>query len=67
MHCRSFSVLTLLSVSRTREVSLKRVLEHELAAVPPSLFNDDGQLEKQLNQTWQNNLKVKSKTTKIPS
>ena len=36
----------LLGVSQQREVSLERVLEHELAAVPPSLFNDDGTIRK---------------------
>lgn len=36
----------LLVVSRKREVSLEHVLQHELAGVPPSLFNDDGTLRK---------------------
>ena len=36
----------LLGVSQQREVSLERVLEHELAAVPPALFNDDGTIRK---------------------
>ena len=31
----------LLIVSKQREVSLEKVLEHELTAVPPSLFHDD--------------------------
>ncbi len=36
----------LLSVSKTRDINLKTVLEHELAAVPPALFNDDGSIRK---------------------
>lgn len=36
----------LLVVSKQREVSLEKVLEHELAGVPPSLFNDDGTMRK---------------------
>ena len=32
----------LLSVSKTREVDMRDVLAYELAAVPPSLFHDDG-------------------------
>lgn len=36
----------LLCVSKTRDIDLRRVLEHELAAVPPALFNDDGSMRK---------------------
>ena len=36
----------LLSVSKTRYIDIKLVLEHELAAVPPTLFNDDGSMGK---------------------
>ncbi|KAL8601861.1 hypothetical protein ACOMHN_020596 [Nucella lapillus] len=36
----------LLSVSKTRYIDLQKVLEHELAAVPPALFNDDGTMRK---------------------
>jgi len=36
----------LLSVSKTRDIDLQKVLEHELAAVPPALFNDDGTMRK---------------------
>ena len=36
----------LLSVSRNREIDLKTVLSHELAAIPQSLFNDDGTMRK---------------------
>ena len=32
----------LLSVSKTTDIDLQKVLEHELAAVPPAIFNDDG-------------------------
>ena len=32
----------LLSVSNTTDIDLQKVLEHELAAVPPAIFNDDG-------------------------
>ena len=34
--------LRLLAVSKQRDVNLEQVLSHELAPVPPSLFNDDG-------------------------
>ena len=36
----------LFSVSKTRDVNLKTVLQHELAAVPPALFGDDGSMRK---------------------
>ncbi len=36
----------LLSVSNSRDIYMKQVLEHELAAVPPALFNDDGSMRK---------------------
>jgi len=36
----------LLAVARSRDVDLKNVLRHELAAVPPALFNDDGRMRK---------------------
>lgn len=36
----------LLAVSKQRDVSLEQVLTHELAPVPPSLFNDDGTMRK---------------------
>ena len=36
----------LLAVSRQRDVSLEAMLTHELAAVPPSLFHDDGGMRK---------------------
>ena len=36
----------LLAVSKQRDVSLEEVLTHELAPVPPSLFNDDGTMRK---------------------
>ena len=36
----------LLAVSKQREVDLHKVLEHELAAVPPALFHDDGTMRK---------------------
>ena len=36
----------LLFVSKQREVNLQLVLEHELTAVPPSLFHDDGSMRK---------------------
>ena len=36
----------LLAVSQNREVDLKKVLAFELAAVPPSMFHDDGALRK---------------------
>ena len=36
----------LLAVSKQREVSLETVMSHELAAVPPSLFYDDGSMRK---------------------
>ena len=36
----------LLAVSKTRNVSLENVLTHELAAVPPALFQDDGSMRK---------------------
>ena len=34
----------LLVVSRSRDVDLKSVLKYEMAAVPPSLFHDDGMM-----------------------
>lgn len=36
----------LLAVSKNRDVDLQRVLSYELAAVPPSLFHDDGAIRK---------------------
>ena len=36
----------LLAVSKQRDVNLEQVLSHELAPVPPSLFNDDGTMRK---------------------
>ena len=36
----------LLAVSKQRGVNLEQVLSHELAPVPPSLFNDDGTMRK---------------------
>ena len=36
----------LLGVSKNRDIDLKTVLQHELPAVPPSLFHDDGTLRK---------------------
>ena len=36
----------LLSVSSQRDVSMENVLSHELAAVPPALFYDDGRMRK---------------------
>jgi hypothetical protein len=36
----------LLSVSNTRDIDMKVVLQYELAAVPPALFNDDGSMRK---------------------
>ncbi|KAG1697215.1 hypothetical protein GQR58_006054 [Nymphon striatum] len=36
----------LLSVSKNREVDMRSVLSFELAAVPPSLFHDDGSIRK---------------------
>ena len=34
------------AVSKQRGVNLKQVLSHELAPVPPCLFNDDGTMRK---------------------
>ena len=36
----------LLAFLRQRDVSMEAVLSHELAAVPPSLFHDDGGMRK---------------------
>ena len=36
----------LLAVLKQRDVNLEQVLSHELAPVPPSLFNDDGTMRK---------------------
>ena len=36
----------LLAVSRVQEIDLETVLKHELAAVPPALYNDDGSMRK---------------------
>lgn len=36
----------LLAVSKQRDVSLEIVMSHELAAAPPSLFYDDGEMRK---------------------
>jgi len=35
-----------LGVAQSRDVDLKYVLSHELAAVPPALFHDDGKMRK---------------------
>ena len=34
----------LLAVSKNRDIDMKMVLTYELAAVPPSLFHDDGMM-----------------------
>lgn len=39
----------LLAVSKNRDVDLKMVLSYELAAIPPSLFHDDGAMRKTEN------------------
>ena len=36
----------LLAVSKQRDVNLEQVLSHELAPLPPYLFNDDGTIRK---------------------
>ena len=36
----------LLAVPKQRDLNLEQVLSHELAPVPPSLFNDDGKVRK---------------------
>jgi len=36
----------LLAVSKNRDIDMKMVLTYELAAVPPSLFHDDGMMRK---------------------
>jgi len=41
-----FRRLLLLEIARSRDVGLKNVLRHELAAVLPALFNDDGRMRK---------------------
>ena len=41
----------LLAVSKQREVSMEDVLAHELAAVPPALFHDDGSMRKTAKAT----------------
>jgi hypothetical protein len=46
MCCTEVLFRRLLSVSKTRDIDLQQVLEHELAAVPPAMFNDDGTMRK---------------------
>ena len=36
----------LLAVSKKRDVSLEKVLQHKLAVIPPALFHEDGSLRK---------------------
>ena len=36
----------LLAVSKQRNVNMETILQHELAAVPPALFHDDGNMRK---------------------
>ena len=36
----------LLGVSKSRDVDLRKVLQYELAAVPPALFHGDGTMRK---------------------
>jgi len=36
----------LLAVSKNRDVDMRKVLSYELAAVPPSMFHDDGSIRK---------------------
>ena len=36
----------LLAVSKNRDVDMRKVLSYELAAVPPSMFHDDGSMRK---------------------
>ena len=36
----------LLGAARSRDIDVKNVLHHELVAVPPALFNDDGRTRK---------------------
>jgi len=36
----------LLAVSKNSDVDMRKVLSYELAAVPPSMFHDDGSMRK---------------------
>ena len=46
----------LLAVAKQRDVNLEQVLYHELAPVPPSLFNDGGTVRKTTKADLANNL-----------
>ena len=47
----------LLVVSKQREVNLEDVLTHELSAISPLLFHDDGTMRKPPNQIYQRSLR----------
>ena len=58
----------LLAVSKQREVSMETVMSHELAAVPPSLFYDDGCMRKTTKADLAKKLEyVVEETQQLPS
>jgi hypothetical protein len=53
----------LLAVSKQRDVNIKSFLQHELAAIPPALFHDDGNLLKSVESDLV--MKLESPTDEI--
>ena len=48
----------LLAISKQRDISLETLFKHELAVVPPSLFNDDGTMRKTMKSELANKLEA---------
>ena len=44
----------LFAISQQRDIDLRTVLQYELAAVPPSLFNADGSMRKTVKSDLEN-------------
>lgn len=48
----------LLAVSKLRSVDLRNLVKHEMAPIPPALFNEDGTMRKTKNRIWQRYLNL---------
>ena len=57
----------LLVVFKKRDVRLERVLQHELSAVFPTLFNDDGTIRKTTKSDLTKKLDVCDKVYELPA
>ena len=57
----------LLDVSKQRDVNVEQVWSHELAPVPPSLFNDDGTMRKTTKADLANNFESSCDEIHVPA